>query len=261
MAVAITSILMNSSLLDNYNFYVIENNLTDNNKSKINRMKEIFGFNLTYINISDSEFENCVLSENKSLYYKFKIALRLNNVSNILWLVPYVIVKEDISILCNSNISDYYAVSVLAAQDNMHNCGLNTAADNCSINSEMMLINTKKLREIDIKNRIFKHFKNSEYRKQQDKKDLFSTCIYRGIDKIYTIDNSSINHSNYPDLICKNKLKKAYYSYISYTPWRYFIIIAAFYKVMLNFADILKRFFNFYNCKQYNIFTQFGHKF
>ena len=115
--VVIASILLNSNNDYHLNFYILDGNIEQENKNKIDKLKEIKDFNLKFVPIDENLFDvykkigtHSYIS--LSTYYRLKLPSLLPDVDKVLYLDCDVIVNSDLSKLFENDISDYYAAGV-----------------------------------------------------------------------------------------------------------------------------------------------------
>ena len=100
--VVIASILLNSDDKSFFNFYILDGNIEQENKDKIEKLKEIKDFNLNFISIDENLFEvykkigtHSYIS--LSAYYRLKLASLLPKIDKVLYL--------DCDVIINSNLA------------------------------------------------------------------------------------------------------------------------------------------------------------
>lgn len=147
--VVISSILHNSNLLDNYNFYILDGNISEGNKEKFYQLNNIRTCNINFINIDPQLFE--VYSNIKthnyisvSTYYRLKLAELLPSIDKVLYLDCDVIVNTDLANLYNIDIENYVCAGVNDLDE------LQVANNKTYVNAGVLLFNLSKIRDENI---------------------------------------------------------------------------------------------------------------
>lgn len=175
-SVAIVSILKNSSSL--FHFFILNSRLNIENKQKIERLKNIKNFNITFIEVKLNHFENCYLPPGSHFslvnYYRLKIASLLPHLDKVIYLDSDIIANRDLRELWEISLEGYYvgACKAMTYESNSERLGLSTGAP--YINSGVLVLNLKKIR----KNRI---------------EDKFFDCIKKNPKVIRNVDQDIIN--------------------------------------------------------------------
>lgn len=125
----IVSILLNSNEEDNFHFYVIEDNISDDYKNDILKLKEVKGFDITYYqspNIKKYKKLASLLKSNNAyfkhtyqIFIKLDILFLFNDLDKILFLDIDQIVLSGLSELFKLNLKDYYCLTL---QHPLANC-------------------------------------------------------------------------------------------------------------------------------------------
>ncbi len=149
MTVALASILRNRSPDDSFRVYVLESGISDENKKKINELKQICDFSITFVEpkINPSIIEKLPLRKNDRLsiaaYYRVFIP-ELINEEKVIYLDCDIVVLSSLSELYNIDCGDYYLLGVRDIDSKEH-------AERLSIrnyiNSGVLVFNCKKIRE------------------------------------------------------------------------------------------------------------------
>lgn len=112
LAISIASIITNSPNLE-FNFYILNSDISLDNRRKINKLKKIKNFNIEYIQINNDDFKN--MSEGISVVsnYRLKISTIKKDLDKILFLDSDIISVGDISELYNIDLDDNYIAAVV----------------------------------------------------------------------------------------------------------------------------------------------------
>lgn len=216
LIVLLTSILYNSSLNTFFIFYL----LLAPDLQKI-KLKKIFGLNEKYKNFKivpiymGAKFSNYNTGYYKtpSVYYRLAMSDLITNVDKIIYLDIDTIVHKDLNNLYNINMKNYYYMGFpgLDLTSNEFNGTRNF------INSGVMLINLKKLREVN-SIRLFKNYYMKYGTKKVDEY-LINAVFYNNIGflpLIYGIpDFGAGSHHTLNPLIFLKKFKNL----INYTKY------------------------------------------
>ena len=68
--VSAVSILKNSNINDNINFYILDGGLTEKDKTDIELLKNIKDFSIEYLQIDEKDFKDCPLLKEKGDKHK-----------------------------------------------------------------------------------------------------------------------------------------------------------------------------------------------
>lgn len=159
LAVTIVSILKSSSIKDHFHFYVLDGGLTEENKEKITRLKKIKKFDIDFIKMENENFEDLPTIEyrfSQAVYYRFNLPSLLN-LDKILYLDCDIFVKKSLREFYNIDISNKYAAVIQdygmkkgVLKDRLEKLNLRNY-----FNSGVMLLNLKKIREDNIREKCF----------------------------------------------------------------------------------------------------------
>ena len=154
-ACAIASVLANADQEDKYSFWIVYDFLTEENKTKIKKLKKIKDFDINFIKINKEDFS--LISKNTqtnpSHFFKLKF-FNLKEINKILYLDSDVIVRKDIGALYETDMVDSYMAAVKDIGCKTVKKRLNLSKSSIYINSGVMLIDLEKTREIDISQKI-----------------------------------------------------------------------------------------------------------
>lgn len=114
MGMAIFSILRNSGLEESFHFYILDNNISEENKQKIEKFKERYSFEITYLTLDEKIFKNCNVKRSNwtlSIFGRFLIP-KIIPVDKVLYLDCDVFVRDTLLPLWHEDISNYYVAGV-----------------------------------------------------------------------------------------------------------------------------------------------------
>lgn len=118
MSATIVSILKNSKDDESFSFHVITNDISDENKMMIERLKEIKTFKIKYYTPNIDKYNKWFEKINYQRHYAPSIFFRLDipnliiNIDKVLYLDCDIIVNSSLSELFNMDISEYFAIAV-----------------------------------------------------------------------------------------------------------------------------------------------------
>ena len=191
LSCAITSILKNSSPETDLRIFILEQDVSYENKSKILSLKNIKDCEISFIKIEPSlfcnfpDFKGSYIT--KTAYFRFLIADLLKDTDKVLYLDCDVIVLSEIKKLFMQDITEFYigAVEDIGFYfDRM--CSFKSF--DTYVNSGVLLINLKKWRQDKISQKLF-------------------DVVEQYGDKLVYHDQTAIN------LVCKGKIKVFELSY------------------------------------------------
>ncbi len=160
LAVTIASILLNSKRHEKFIFFVLDGGISDSTKEKINKLKSVKDFSISYLEIRNEDFAECPIPVSshftKATYYRFKLPSLLDT-DKVLYLDCDILVKKSLGSLYDIDLKNNYAAVV---EDIFFSAGLlyercSTLDVNKYFNAGVMLLNLKKMREDGIEKQCF----------------------------------------------------------------------------------------------------------
>ncbi|MBR6162795.1 hypothetical protein IKQ26_02725 [bacterium] len=191
LGVSLVSILKNSLEDEDFNFYVLNSGIDEENRKKIEDLKKIKDFNIEFIQVDAEEFKNCKLlnKTEKNMehyhvtlptYFRYKIGSIFKNLSKLLYIDCDIIVRKSLKPLFDTDLKDYYCAMIPDAESKQEAKRLKLDK---YFNAGVILINLDLWRKDDLETKLFDYtVKNAK--------------------KIYWQDQDVIN------IICKNKIKE-----------------------------------------------------
>jgi len=166
LGVCLVSILENNtSVFDNINFHILDNNMKKESINKINSLKQKYNCNFTFYSMKQIEnifpkdikdnptFKRLGYSAFGRLFINRLIKENGLNLEKILYLDCDIIVDKSLKELWNINIDDYYLAAVVDEYSKEHNDRLKTFNFNkIYFNAGVLIINLKIWRLRDIEN-------------------------------------------------------------------------------------------------------------
>lgn len=153
MGVTILSILKNAAKEDAFHFYILDNKISDENKQKINSLKQYHSFEITYLPLDDKRLSACDPKHANwtvTIFARYFIA-ELIAEDKVLYLDCDILVRGSLAPLWKEKIDNYYIAgmpdyNIIHRGHLRERFGADFAADEY-INSGVLLINNKKWRE------------------------------------------------------------------------------------------------------------------
>lgn len=153
-SVLIASILLNAKKDDKLNFYILENEISDENKNKVLSLKNIKDFNIEFISPDNSLFEEYSKIQTHHYltlpaYYRLKLPSLLPNVDRVIYFDCDMVVNSSLSELFNSDLKGLSVGGVIDVRPYRMNKKSKLPLFNLYVNSGMLLIDLNKWREIN----------------------------------------------------------------------------------------------------------------
>ena len=241
--VVIASILLNSDDKSFFNFYILDGNIEQENKDKIEKLKEIKDFNLNFISIDENLFEvykkigtHSYIS--LSTYYRLKLASLLPDVDNILYLDCDVIINSNLAELLEIDISEYYAAGVKDIAVNSSGYVPKLEDGNLYFNAGVLYFNLDKIRKDNIESEFEKYtIENFDKIRVGDQEIINVVCQgkIKELPSVWNVQSSNfVNRSDYtknPNIVhyvgrnkpwkfgSINYWKNLYFNVLEKTPW------------------------------------------
>ena len=114
MGMAIFSILRNANLHDNFHFYVLDNRISSTNKQKIEYLRKLHAFQITWLALDTSLFKQCDTKHPNwtlSIFGRYLIP-KLIPEDKVLYLDCDIMVRDSLAPLWGEDISEYYLAGV-----------------------------------------------------------------------------------------------------------------------------------------------------
>jgi len=186
-AVTIASILINSDCL--FYFYILHSGLSTENKNKLERLKNIKDFAITFVEVDLKYFDKCYLPDNAHFnivaYFRLKIPSLMPDVDKIIYLDADIIAIRDLKALWDISFDDFHIVGC-KSMTHRRNCErLGLPPGTPYINSGVMVLNLWKMRENKIEEKYFEYIMNHDTsvlnNPDQDIINLILVGVDRGI--------------------------------------------------------------------------------
>lgn len=184
-ATVVASILSNAKKSDNYHFYILSSQLSDENKKKFDKLKKIKDCKVDYITVNYdliAKFKNVDTHKhlNLSVYNRLFIPDLFPNHEKMIYLDSDIVVIQDISDLNNLELEDAYFAGVLDPFAKQHSKTL--GYENAPyINSGVMVINCKALRNNNYLSNIFNAIDFIKDKAKAGDQDFINYCFHNHI--------------------------------------------------------------------------------
>lgn len=180
--VSIASILYNASDEDNLCFYIISDNISEDNKQKILDLRKIRPAEINFISLDKSIFNDFTEVKTTSYlpiasFYRLKLASLIQNEDKIIYLDPDIIVNSSLNDLYNTDIENYYCGGVLDIGHKRQEKRLGLNKEEFYINSGVMLINLKKWRNNKAEEQFISNAEKNIKNIRLGDQDLINICF------------------------------------------------------------------------------------
>ena len=244
MGVAIASILSNKHPGDNIHIYVLENNISDENRENIFRLQSIAPFTIEYVQIDERQFESFPLRGSKHFsfvtWYRLVLPSVLKDVEKLLYLDCDIVVNTSLYPLYTTDMKDEYICGVIDF----------LVKENCTrlqleryVNAGVLMVNLEKMRQDGTQAKFFSYVKNNSKKILWNDQDVLNVVCNDGLKYVdshwnvqvsgfdgYGIDEFQTigSHAYVMHFISEkkpwegkySKWDKYYYKYVRLTPWR-----------------------------------------
>lgn len=217
LAVTVASILKNANKSDELNFYILDGEISEENKQKVLELKKLKkDTKIEFVKIDKKAFKDCVkFSEYHTIpaFYRLKMATLLPNIEKIIYLDCDIIVNESLAGLFEENIDDYYMAGVedlgyfyfydkYWKYDNF---------DQFYANSGVLLLNLKKWREDNLEEKFFDYIKNNKDRHSHDQNiiNIVAKDKIKKLELKWNVQDSFFRKDERNWHPLKNEIKKA----------------------------------------------------
>lgn len=173
------SILLNSKKDESFVFHLLDGGIGPEEKMRIEKLKTIHDFEIVYYPMNNEEFANCPLTYlTIATYYRLKIASFLKNVSKVIYLDCDMIIKQPLSDLWDTDISNYWVAGVQdpISDENMKRMGI--PEGNYYFNAGMLLLNLDKWRKDEIEKKLFEYLDQHPDKLRFQDQDLLNKVLY-----------------------------------------------------------------------------------
>lgn len=162
LCVAIASILKNSKEEECFNFYILDSNISEENKNIIKNLSSIKGFYIEFIEVNLELFKNYPQTCKRfprSVYFRYIIPLIKPNLEKVLYLDSDIVILDSLKELWNTDLEDYYCIAIEDLNRNSSKIDAKRLDVKNYFNSGVLLINNKKWGEENISELLFQNTK------------------------------------------------------------------------------------------------------
>ena len=161
--VSIISLLKNSEF-ENINIILLYNDANQVDLEKVNKLKEIRSFILYILQVSNSQLKNFPFSSlrKEETWYRYLLADEFPNFERILYLDCNTIVRNSLLSLWELNMNNKLIAGVEDIFFSKDKAKILSLKDNLFFNFDVLLLNTKKWREVKFYNQIVNYIKKNK---------------------------------------------------------------------------------------------------
>lgn len=211
LAVMLYSLLANKASSNPIAMYVISSELSEQNKALLKRAVGKFNQNINFLNVDPRQYEPFMKSVTvgkyqkyltKETYYRISIPdLLKKDIQKVIYLDCDMIVKADITRLWDKKLDVYYLGAV---EDHWakktRNSDLLIPADSKYFNAGMLVINLKKWREAQIKNKIIDYIQKHAAKIKFYSQDPMNAVLHDKWLQLNVKWNYQTEYLKYPEL-------------------------------------------------------------
>ncbi|MBD0381570.1 glycosyltransferase family 8 protein [Paenibacillus sedimenti] len=164
LCVMLNSLLMNKSAHSKIHIWIIDGDISPENKNNIKKVVQKYNTELTYLSVDHKLLDGLEGKQYKSKddYYKLYTPQLLNkNIRKALYLDCDLIVEDDITKLWNNDIDRYYLAAVIQPTTESRKRKLRLPEDSVLFNTGVMLLNLDKWRKNRISDKILQFIRNN----------------------------------------------------------------------------------------------------
>jgi len=243
MGVTICSLFENKKNNTPVDVYILDGEISIENKKKLKFLSKKYAFNMNFIQINTNLFKDFYISRHitHATYYRIMIPDLLPNIQKALYIDSDTIIIDDISELYHTNIDKYFFAAV--EQYGKHRLEeLKMPAGTKYFNSWVMLINAKKWRKHKSSQTVIKFIKTHQGILRYQDQDAMNAIMWNKrlplpakynhmtplmdeyprdnnelYGKIVIIHYTKLKPWNY---LCTNPFLEKYFYYLEKTPWK-----------------------------------------
>ena len=237
--VLVASALSNSNPDDYINFYILDGNISEENKQKILAMQKTAHCNIKFIKVDESKFDlykQIITHSYITLptYFRLKIAELLPDIERVIYLDCDMVIEDSLSELYNTDLGNNIIAGVLDAR--VHH--KRKWRKKKYINAGMILFDLDKIRKENIEDQFLEYTKSNLHSIQTGDQDIINFVLkdrIKILDGLWNVQVSSFasrtNFTNHPKIIhyisCDKPwifgsgtyFKEKYVKYLQQTPW------------------------------------------
>lgn len=163
LAVTMASILYNRAESDTFRFYILGNDFTESDRQKIDQLKSIADFDIKYIPVGEKLVNSFPISPKDRItieaYYRLFIPELIPEEEKVIYLDCDIVVRHSLAELYNIEPGEDYILGVrdIDSRGNRRRMGTKRY-----VNSGVLLMNSRKMREDRIVNRFIDYILNNK---------------------------------------------------------------------------------------------------
>ena len=237
--VSIASFLKNSANDEYLSFFVLDNNISDENKKKISSLTKIKDCSIEFIQVESEKFENLYLPDKKGYlsicsYYRFLISSLFSHLDKILYVDCDVIATSSVWEYYNTDLDNFYAAVIKDTSCEENQVRLGFESKDIYFNAGVILINIAEWRKNNLELALFNSV--GENLDDQDILNIVLKGRIRVVEDRWNWQGKSKNYSQTtpPNLIhfitaykpwvtgSKRGFDNEYFKALALTPWNSF---------------------------------------
>ncbi|MEW9669191.1 glycosyltransferase family 8 protein [Ammoniphilus sp. 3BR4] len=164
LAVMLNSLLENKVTKNKLNIYIINSNISEQNKLKLTNSMKKFKQKIKFLKVDPLIYAGFMTRGYLTMetYYRISIPELLNkDIDKVIYLDSDLIVKKDITSLWNINVDKYYLAAVTTPAGNTRYKDLSIPIESNYFNAGVLLINLKRWRENNVSEKIIQFINNN----------------------------------------------------------------------------------------------------
>ena len=162
LATAMASVLATAAPADDFDFYILDAGITDENKAKLEKLQKIKKFNIRYLTVDAAQFKDCPplasgAHTNVVTYYRFLLGDLLPELNKILYLDTDIVAAQSLGALWQTDLTGCYAAAVADEWEYIktYKPQMSFAVDEFYFNAGVILLNLEKWRQDGITQKLF----------------------------------------------------------------------------------------------------------
>lgn len=177
--VTITSIILNSASL--FHFFILYSGISEESKAKLEKLKVLRHFEITFVEVEVVKFKGCYIPEgthfNLVNYFRLGVASILPKIDKIIYLDSDIIVNKDIVDLWRTSFNGSCIVGCNSMVHDRNCERLGLPVEKPYINSGVMMLNLKRIREDKIEDLFFKYMEKCAHKASNVDQDVINVVM------------------------------------------------------------------------------------
>lgn len=196
------SIMENNSV--KIQFYVLSNDLTEENKKRTRELVQSYNNNIEYINVNHEGIDDLKLNIDYisiETYFRYLIPIVKPNLNKCLYLDADLIVNGDITELYEEDLEGFYCAGAkdIHVEHINHKASIGLTKEDLYINAGVLLLNLEKLRENNMTRLFLENTKKYEKIIKFQDQDIINITLkgkLKEINSIYNYTTSNLEYEN-----------------------------------------------------------------